>query len=202
MFAFIRGKLHSATPSHVVLETGGVGYLILIPASLYPELPPQGSELLLYTVHVVREISQTLYGFTHKDECDLFEVLTGVSGIGPKTALAVIGHLNARDLGQAIANANIAAICKVPGIGRKTAERLVLEVRDKLPGLSSMPRTTQGGGIQVHAVNSKIGDAMSALINLGYSQAIAEKALKKTLEGASEDETPLAELITTALQHV
>ena len=135
MIAFIKGKLAHASPASVIVDAGGIGYKIFIPANLYNALPQIGSEVLLQTSFVVRELSQTLYGFLSAHDRDVFEALMGVTGIGPKTALAVIGHLSVHDLQRAIAGHDIMTISKVPGIGKKTAERLIIEMRDKLPAM-------------------------------------------------------------------
>ncbi|MCB1113032.1 MAG: Holliday junction branch migration protein RuvA [Chlamydiales bacterium] len=201
MINYIRGTLTESTPTVATIEAHGLGYQVLIPASLFGELPATGNELLLYTSFVVREDSQKLFGFISKDERDLFEVLIGVSGIGPKTALSLIGHLPARQLCQAIQNNDIPAICKVPGIGKKSAERLIIEIRDRLPALCA----SDPSGFFVQTKNDpraqQIQDAMSALVNLGYTQNTAQKAIKKTLE-TIPDAIDLAELITLSLKNV
>jgi len=202
MFAFIKGKLAHATPGEAVIEAGGIGYRLQIPASVYANLPQTGSAILLQTAFVVREQSQTLYGFLTEKERDHFEVLMGVNGIGPKLALTLIGHLPAEHLHQAIASGDAAAICKIPGIGKKTAERLILEIRDKLPSLYS------GVNPQDFVVKLKddprgetLCDALSALVNLGYNRPKAEKALQKALASDPALEE-LSELITASLKHL
>jgi len=201
MFAYIKGKLTAATPLCVIVETAGVGYRIYIPASLLASLPPTGSEIMLHTSYIVREQSQTLYGFLSDNERDFFETLLGVSGIGPKLALSLIGHMAVHDLYKAISDGNLAAISKVPGIGKKMSERLVMEMRDKLPGLANAcPSDFAVQGIS-DPRSQKISDAMSALINLGYNQSTAQKAIKNTLKDQPES-IDLAELITLALKNI
>ncbi len=201
MFSYIKGTLTYATPSFVTLESHGVGYKIFIPASLFGKLPSLESAILLHTSFVVRELSQALYGFLSQQERDLFEALMNVSGIGPKLALSIIAHLSSHDLAQAIFSHDIPTISKVPGIGKKTAERLIIEMRDKIPALIS--HTPSDLSIPIHSdpLAQKINDAMSALINLGYNQMIAQKAIKKTLKDFPEA-TDLATLITHALKHI
>ncbi len=199
MFGYIRGILAEASPLYVIIETAGVGYKLFIPTSVHAHLPQKGSEILFHTSFVVRELSQTLYGFISGDERDLFEVLMGVSGIGPKTALAVLGHLTPENLCEAVRHNEITSICKVPGIGRKSAEKLIIELRDKLPAL-------QFSGPDKYSLPGKNGpqlvkDAMSALINLGYNQATAEKSLKKAIEEMPEV-ADLAKLITLSLTKI
>lgn len=201
MYAYVRGKLAMASPLSVVIETGGMGYRILIPASVYSQLPSIGEELLLHTSYVVREQSQALYGFYSEQERELFEVLMGVSGIGPKTALSLVGHIPTYNLFEAISNSDIKTICKVPGIGRKSAERLIIEIRDKLPALFALQPADSLVPMEADPRTLLIKDAMSALINLGYNQALAQKAVKKTLEEAPNS-VDLAALITCSLKNI
>ncbi|MCB1135308.1 MAG: Holliday junction branch migration protein RuvA [Chlamydiia bacterium] len=199
MYDFIRGRLvHSSTESAVV-DVGGVGYRLHIPATLYARLPDAGSELTFYTSFVIRENLQALYGFLDARERQFFEVLLGVSGVGPKMALAIVGHLGLDGLHAAVSDQDIKAVCRVPGVGKKTAERLLLEMRDKL-GKHFMDYTVSApiaGGGSDHVLR----DAMSALVNLGYNQMAARKALQKLLK-EGEDPPELGKLITLALQHI
>jgi holliday junction DNA helicase RuvA len=201
MFAFIKGELINSSPLSAIVEAGGIGYLIYIPASIFGKLPQTGSQVLLHTSYVVREQSQTLYGFLFTQDRDLFEILMGVSGIGPKTALSIIGHLSMQDLQRAINSHDIVTISKVPGIGKKTSERLIIELRDKLTHL--LPPNPSDMSIQMplDPKAQTISDAMSALINLGYNQITAQKAIKKTLTDLPE-EADLATLITNSLKNV
>ncbi len=201
MYATIRGKLTKATPIYVIVETGGIGYKLFIPACAHSHLPQVGEDVLFHTAFIVRELSQTLYGFTSEQEKDVFEVLLNTSGIGPKIALSILGHLPTDKLYEAIANSDIALICKVPGIGRKSAERLIIEVKDKLVNL--LPNQPSDFAINLSDMpqSQTIQDAMSALINLGYNQATAQKAIKKTLKDLPES-TDLAMLITASLKHI
>lgn len=196
MFSYIKGVLSGATASYATVEASGVGYKLFVPANLFAHLPELGSEVLLHTSFVVREQSQALYGFMTAGERDLFETLMGVTGIGPKLALSLVGHLSLSDLQHALYQGNIHALSKVPGVGKKIAERLIVELKDKMaPHDASsfaiaLPTTLEG---------QKISDAMSALINLGYHQNAAQKAIKKALNETSED-IELAGLITYALK--
>lgn len=201
MFAYIRGILMQTTPMHVVVETQNIGYKISIPASIYAELPQIGEPIILHLSFVVRELSQTLYGFFSEQERDLFEVLMNVSGIGPKTALSLIGHLSTHHLYEAISGEDIATICKVPGIGKKTAERLMIELRDKLPTLFKDKYPSHTIVSPQDPRTKTVQDAMSALIHLGYNQATAQKAIKKTLQAVPHS-IDLTELITLSLRHV
>lgn len=196
MFAFIRGIIFETSPLHCILDVQGVGYKLFIPASAFGKLPVPGNEFLLHTAFVVRELSQALYGFLSVQERDLFEILLGLTGVGPKLALNIIGHLSIHELQQAVSGGDNLALCRIPGVGKKTAERLIIEMRDKLKGLSSPDFST-------YAINSNAqqGDALSALMHLGYSQAIAQKAIQRSLDSLSEN-VDLATLITTALKNV
>lgn len=201
MFAYIKGKLIHATPSMAILETAGMGYKIFIPASLFAKLPQIECDLQLHISFIVREQSQTLYGFLSVQERDVFEALLGVTGIGPKSALSLIGHMSVHELQHAISYADKVAISRVPGIGKKTAERLIIEMRDKLTQLFPIDPSD----FSVHAVSDSrgktINDAMSALISLGYNQIAAQKALKKSLSDQPES-LDLAGLITNALKNI
>lgn len=200
MFAYFKGVLMQSTPSSVVIETNGIGYKLFIPASVFSHLPQMGSSITLYTSFIVRELSHTLYGFSTMQERDFFEALLGVTGIGPKIALALIGHMSVRDLQNAISNEDTGMICRVPGIGKKGAERLIIEMRDKVGGLS-LP----SGESSVHFVADPhvqaVNDAVSALINLGYNQSVAQKAIKKSLKDIP-DAIDLGALISSALKHI
>lgn len=197
MYSFIHGKLRVLTPAYVVLEASGVGYKIFIPASVFGELSELGSECLLHVSFVVREMSMAFYGFTEPMDRDLFEQLQNVSGIGPKSALNLIGHLGPAALQAAIHGEEVAALCQVPGIGKKTAERLIIELRDKL---SYSPKEL-AVKIEKDPQKEKISDAMNALVNLGYNHMTAQKALKKALKEVPE-ESDLPSLITYALKNI
>lgn len=200
MFAYIKGELVFSTPSNVIVEANGIGYKISIPASTFSKLPQLGDRVCLHVSFVVRELSHTLYGFNSALDRDLFELLQDVSGIGPKIALSVIAHISLPELRKAIGNHELATICKIPGIGKKTAERLIIELRDKLP--SAFPNDPSEHFVALSDPKSqKIADAMNALINLGYNQITAQKAIKKTLQDHSDD-IDLALLITHSLKHV
>lgn len=199
MYAYIKGLLIIASPSYAVLEASGVGYKIFIPASTFSHLPQIHSECLLYTSFVVREASQTLYGFPSIQERDFFEALLNVTGIGPKIALALIGHMPTYELQKAISQGDIPVLCRVPGIGKKGAERLIIEMRDKVQLMHDPQEFAVNLSSSLHS--QKMSDAMSALINLGYNQQIAQNALKKTLK-ENPDIIDLGLLITSALKHI
>ncbi|MBX7066469.1 MAG: Holliday junction branch migration protein RuvA [Parachlamydiales bacterium] len=191
MFESIKGQLIDKTPLKAVVEAGGIGYRLTIPFSTYTKLPAAG-QVLMFLSQVVREDSNTLYAFIEKEERDLFETLITLSGIGPKTALSIIGHLEIGAFHRAIASADVQLLSKIPGIGKKTAERLVIEMRDKIKGIKTK-------GVALSAADGIVGDAMNALLNLGYNPMEAQKAVQSVMQ-EKKNETDLGRIITAALQ--
>jgi len=171
MIAHLRGKLLSRHPNQAILETAGVGYDVTISVPTFSELPPLGSEVALYIHTHVREDQIALYGFIRAEEKQLFEKLITVSGIGPKLAITILSGMAAGEMTGAIRGNDIARLTKIPGIGKKTAERMVLELRDKLPpaGAGAVEALPARGAFEE--------DVLSALVNLGYPRPAAEKAL-------------------------
>jgi holliday junction DNA helicase RuvA len=170
MIAHLHGKLLSKRPSQLIVETGGVGYEVSISVPTYSGLPGAGSEISLHIYTQVREDLIALYGFLQLAEKELFERLITVSGIGPKLAITILSGMPAEEMATAIRGNDIARLTRIPGIGKKTAERMVLELRDKLPGAGTEAR-------QVPAFSLLEEDVLSALMNLGYQRPAAEKAL-------------------------
>ena len=200
MFGYIRGTLTKTSPLYVIIETAGVGYKLFVPASLHANLPPLNQNLILYTSFIVRENSQTLYGFISEIEKDFFELLVTVSGVGPKIALSIIGHFAPEKIYESIVENDITTLCKIPGIGRKSAERLVMELKDKID--LSFSNKPQNLSVNLNYPQLQlIKDAMSTLVNLGYNQSIAEKAIKKTLS-ENPEANDLAKIIKVSLKNV
>jgi|HubBroStandDraft_4_1064222.scaffolds.fasta_scaffold191887_1 Holliday junction DNA helicase RuvA len=196
MYEYIKGTLIEVSTSKVVVEVHGLAYGLWIPCNHFSRLPALGSAMTFYVSLVTREDSQKLYGFLTRNERDLFENLLDVSGIGPKMSLSLIGHMEMRDLQAAIGQGDFRAICKVPGIGKKTAERLIVEMRDKMKkSLDQLPSLQQPGSEENKDL---VTDAVSALIHLGYHGSQAQKAVKAALNKADK-EPELAQLITSAL---
>ncbi len=195
MIEYIQGILTEASPLKTVIEAGGIGYKILIPLSNYSKLPPIGEKLRLFISVVIREDAHRYFGFLTFAERDLFETLIEISGIGPKTALALLGHIEASDLQIAISQSDLTSICKVPGIGKKTAERLIVEMRDKVQKNPSFTGETT----QVSSDSSLLGDALRALVHLGYQPMQAQKALA-AVNKETEGPRDLGKLITSALK--
>ena len=174
MIAHLRGKLLAKRPNQIVIETGGVGYEVAISVPTFSELPASGSDVSLHIYTHVREDVIALYGFLHPAEKELFEKLMTVSGIGAKLAITILSGMAADEMAAAIRANDVGRLTKIPGIGRKTAERMVLELRDKLP--------VSGPATSVAPQASQLEqDVLSALLNLGYPKPAAEKALAATL---------------------
>lgn len=171
MIAHLRGRLLAKHPNQAIVETNGVGYDVTISVPTFSELPPAGNEVALHIHTHVREDVIALYGFSRPAEKQLFEKLISVSGIGPKLAITILSGMAADVMAAAIRGNDLARLTRIPGIGRKTAERLVLELRDKLPAAPAGEATIPP------AVNAVQEDVLSALLNLGYQRAAAEKAV-------------------------
>src|SRR5271167_458774 len=171
MIAHLRGKLLAKHPNQVVLETCGVGYEVNISVPTFSELPASGSEVALHIHTHVREDLLALYGFLRPAEKRLFEKLITVSGIGPKLAITILSGMAADEMASAIRGNDLARLTRIPGIGKKTAERMVLELRDKLPPVTGTSTPT------LPAMSATEEDVLSALVNLGYQRAAAEKVL-------------------------
>lgn len=184
MITRITGTLLSATPLTAVIETAGLAYEVHIPVTTAEKLPTAGQQARLHTLVVYREDAQTMYGFTTEEERDFFRLLVEkVTGIGPKTALSVLSKLSLPVLHGAIVAGDVALLAKCPGIGRKTAERLVIELRDKLG--TSAPAVAAGGaptGETAATVGeNKVRDAVLALVALGFKAADADKSVRQAL---------------------
>jgi holliday junction DNA helicase RuvA len=171
MIAHLRGKLIARHPNQAIVETAGVGYDVVISVPTFSDLPPLGSEVSLHIHTHVREDQLALYGFLRVEEKQLFEKLITVSGIGPKLAITILSGMPADDMVNSIGGNDVARLTKIPGVGKKTAERMVLELRDKLPAVGEQKVSA------VPALTPIQDDVLSALVNLGYQRAAAEKAL-------------------------
>ena len=189
MIATLHGKLQSRTDDSLIVNIGGVGFRVRVPSSTLANLGAVGSDVMLFTHLHVREDDLSLYGFAAEEELRLFETLLTVSGIGPKVALGVLSSASADTLRVAIAQGNLAVLTAIPGIGKKTAQRLVLELKGKIDvsGLS-----------EVSELSPLDEDVMNALINLGYSAAEATRAARSVPSSAQTVE----ERVRTALQYL
>jgi len=171
MIAHLRGTLLAKHPNQAVVETGGIGYDVTITVPTFSDLPSLGSNVALHIHTHVREDVIALYGFLRPEEKQLFEKLITVSGIGPKLAITILSGMAADDMVKAIRENDVARLTRIPGIGKKTAERMVLELRDKLPAAGADAVTA------IPSLTAAEEDVLSALQNLGYQRASAEKAV-------------------------
>ena len=172
MMAHLRGTLLSKRPGQAVVETNGVGYDVAISVPTFSALPAAGSGVALHIYTHVREDALQLYGFIQPGEKQLFEKLITVSGIGPKLAMTILSGMPAEEMAGAIRGNDVARLTRIPGIGKKTAERMVLELRDKLPA------QVGAGEVTISAATPAEEDVLSALANLGYQRTAAENALR------------------------
>jgi len=198
MIAFLRGKLAFVEGQTLTLEVNGVGYSLLVPTSVTAKLPEIGEEIFIYTYLVLRDDNVQLYGFLSKEELFLFTKMLGVSGIGPKNALSVISTYDPDEISSIIVNKDTADLSKVPGIGRKTADRIILELKDKL---KTIDKKVAGKKLSEHYIeNSAAGEAIEGLKVLGYSNKEAKEAVYKAIEAEELNDT--AELIKKALKYL
>lgn len=190
MIAHLSGKLLLKGATSVVIDVGGVGYEVTIPLSTAYELGETGSDVSLRIYTHVREDALQLYGFKSGRERELFTLLISVSGIGTKSAIAMLSAMNADEIAGAIRTNNLARLTGIPGIGRKTAERLVIELRDKILQISSpaLEETVAAGNGKAAkpSFDTVYDDALEALISLGYAKPVAEKALKTAMTDGGE----------------
>lgn len=186
MITFLRGKLVEALPTQAIVEVNGVGYEVLIPLSSYDKLPAPGQEIQLLTQLIVREDAHILYGFASGAERDLFRLLiNSVSGIGPKTALNILSGMNAVAFRGAVANSDVKALSQISGVGKKTAERIVVELRDKIGAAGALEAASARHGLAPG--DQKLNDAILALMALGIKQLEAHDAVRaaQAMLGAS-----------------
>lgn len=194
MFEYIKGIFTESASDKITVEVNGLGYRVWVSLSSFANLPQIGSEIKLYVSVVIREDSHKVYGFLTREERNFFETLNDISGIGPRLSIAILGHMRLEDFLMAIHHSNAKAIFKIPGIGKKMAERLILELRDKSKKIqesSSLGSTSFSGSLA--------GDAISALTNLGYGALDAQKAVQAALD-SQEEEPSLPGLISLALK--
>lgn len=190
MIGHLRGTVLEKHPNEVIVETGGVGYEVQIPISTYSALPNQGAAVSLRIYTHVREDILSLFGFATTEEKLIFEQLISVSGIGPKLAITVLSGLATPDLVTAIRNADVAQLVRIPGVGKKTAERIVLELKDKLAAADGAGKAAAAVD-SVPAFSALERDVLSALQNLGCTRPVAEEAVRKVKQrGAPETFEP------------
>lgn len=196
MITFLEGALVEKEPTRVAVNVQGVGYEVFIPLSTYDRLPTRGAPVRLLTYEHVREDTHALYGFSTEEERRLFLLLIGVTGIGPRLALAALSGLSVRDLTAAIAQADVKRLSSVPGIGKRTAERMIVELRHRLTAAEAMEALTGAASES----DARLRDAILALISLGYKQAEARKMIQATLSKITP-EASVEEIVRKALAH-
>jgi len=195
MIASITGRITRKAADYLIIDVSGVGYEVRVPLSTFYGIPESGGEVNLHIHTHLREDSLSLFGFLTQAEKDMFLLLMGVSGIGPKLALAVLSSLSVGDLTRFICDADDSRLCSIPGIGKKTAARMVLELKDKVKLLVVVG--TEHDRTASSLAQDDVEDAVSALVNLGYKKPLAEEALKKVRHGRQG--VPIEELIREAL---
>jgi Holliday junction DNA helicase RuvA len=181
MIAFITGRVAARTASHSIIEVGGMGYRLIMSTASLAALPAEGDEVTVQTYLHVREDELTLYGFASEEERELFEALIGVSGVGPKVALAVLSALRPGALRTALARDDIALLSSVPGVGKKTAQRLLIDLKDKL-GAPEL------GGAGASGASHAAVEARDALVAMGFSAAESAAALRDVEPGATAEQ--------------
>lgn len=195
MFAYIKGVVEEMTADTIVLDHDGIGYLIYVPSTVLSQLPGKGVEVKIHTYFQVKEDGFSLYGFLSKEDLDLFKLLISVNGIGPKAGLSILSVLTAEDLRFAIASEDDKAIAKAPGVGKKTAQRVIIDLRDKIDFVGAVESKLDAGQNQASA--GARNDAILALSSLGYSQTESYKAV---CEVENADELDVESIIKEALK--
>lgn len=198
MITFLHGKLVEALPTQAIVDVNGIGYDVLIPLSSYDKLPQPGHEVKLLTQLVVREDAHTLYGFMTPDERDLFRLLINtVSGIGPKIALNILSGMNAGAFRGAVANADVKALSQISGVGKKTAERIVVELRDKVGAAGAWEASSARRTLS--PADQKVNDAVLALMALGFKQVEAHDTVRQA-QAALGSQATVEELVRACLK--
>ena len=196
MIAQISGKLAQKQPGEVVIDVGGVGYLIFIPLNVFYRLPDLGAPISLQIHTHVREDALQLFGFHDLSEKQVFLLLTGVSGIGPRLALNILSGIPAEELVRALRNGDQVRLVSIPGVGKKTAERMIVELKDKF---ATFTPATSDSTAKPEASSQKMHDAVSALINLGYKKPEIEKTVRDVLKN---DALSLEDVLRETLQQM
>ena len=200
MYAYIKGELAEINTDHIVIEAGGIGYQVFISLQTFDYLPSVGENLKIYTFLYLREDAMILYGFLTKDDLELFKLLISVSGIGPKGGLAILSTLEADDLRFAILSGDAKAISKAPGVGGKTAQRVILELKDKLSLEDAFEAKTEHVQKNAAAAGGSVkNDAVMALTALGYSSTESLKAVSAV---EITEDMDVEEVLKAALKHL
>ena len=193
MISYVRGILDYKEPNRVIVDVNGMGYEVFVPLSTYQKLPAVGSQVKLNTHHHLREDAMDLYGFVSSEEKEVFELVLSISGVGTKVALSILSFISVDEFRRAVAQGDMKTLTKIPGIGKKSAERMVLELRDKIGDIRIDERMMKL--LEAESTN----DAVSALLTLGASQSAAEYAVYRA-ERLLGEEAKIEELISQALK--
>jgi Holliday junction DNA helicase RuvA len=196
MIALLTGQLAARTPEQIILDVAGVGYRLQIPLSTFYALPEQGKVQLQVYTHV-KEDAINLFGFATATEKDLFGLLISVSGVGPKLAITTLSHIPSQELALALSEGDIPRLVSIPGIGKKSAERLILELQDKATAYALSAAITSSAEVKGTIHEDSRQDALSALVNLGYKESLARRALTQL---SLPPDAPLEQILKAALQ--
>lgn len=199
MYAYIKGELAETNPDHIVIEAGGIGYQVFISGQTFEYLPAVGEEIKVYTYLYLREDAMILYGFLTKDDLELFKLLISVSGIGPKGGLAILSALSADDLRFAVLSGDSKAISKAPGVGAKTAQRVILELKDKMSLEDAFEKKSEHVQTLKFPEGQVRNGAVMALTALGYSSAESLKAVSAV---EITEEMDVEAVLKAALKHM
>ncbi|HON58520.1 MAG TPA: Holliday junction branch migration protein RuvA [Smithella sp.] len=199
MIALISGKIVYKGISHVVVDVQGVGYRIFIPLTTFYEMPEAGQNVALHIHTHVKEDAINLFGFYSEQERDLFQLMISVSGIGPRIAMNILSGISAPELLSAISTGNVGKLVNIPGVGRKMAERLILELKEKVTKKMLLQRDA-AGAVPLPAGDMIRDDALSALMNLGYKNNVAREALDKVMRSSDGGSLGMDELLKKALK--
>lgn len=203
MIATLTGTLFDKHPGRAIIDVGGVGYEVHISARTYDRLPANSDDVFLYVYTSVREDAITLFGFAHLEEKELFLLLNTVSGVGPKLSLGILSGISASELGEALSMKNMSRLTALPGVGKKTAERMCVELQDKVSHFIRHGSGADTDSSEVQVVEGdNVQDVISALVNLGYPQNTAWQAVRKVQKGLEQPvgEMPIEELIRLTLR--
>ena len=199
MIAHIQGLLHSKSPEYLIIDVDGIGYQVQVPLSTFYDLPDVGNSVALHIHTHVREDALQLYGFQSPEEKALFVRLMSIAGIGPRLAVNILSGITPAELAESLSQGNLARLISIPGVGRKTAERIMVEMRDKLPTLAvdhgvTVPARTAATGAMME-------DALSALLNLGYKKGMAQRAIDQAQQRL-QGEMTLERLLKESLREL
>lgn len=200
MYHYLNGKVAEKMPAAVILDVNGVGYEVRISINTFSALPGLGQPAKLLTHFIVREDAQLLYGFATEEERDLFKLLLSVSGIGPKMAITLLSGMTISELKAAIREGSLVVLSSVSGIGKKTAERVIVELKDKLP--REAEKASKDILHDMSVADATVDDAVQALVALGYVKQKAKEAVQKVLKAALGKKLTVEEIIRAALKHV